>query len=141
MEPNEMMGALLEAMSHNPEFKRAVLADIARKADLLVGTPKAREASRAQVKDDPDALRSFNCMCAKYDLNQIIVQTLGNIKSLLRDFDGNNFSTVNAEDNLSLFKTVSNVLSLATINVSTRHDEYMKEIGDPNETGDGNASG
>lgn len=141
MGPDEIMRAFFEAMMTNPEIKKSLMAEASRRADKLVGTQAARRQTRAMVEGDPDKMKTFTAMCAKYDLNQMIVQNLGNIKAMLSNFDANDFSTVNAEDNLQLFKGISNVLSIATMNISIRHDEIMKELGDPNENRDGDASG
>ncbi|MBO7448966.1 MAG: hypothetical protein J6U54_01240 [Clostridiales bacterium] len=141
MGPDEIMGALFEALMSNPEIKKSLLADAAKRADRMVGTQAARRQTRAMIDGDPDKMKMFVAMCAKYDLNQMIVQNLGNIKAMLANFDANDYSTVHAEENLQLFKGISNVLSIATMNISLRHDEIMKELGDPNENRNGDSSG
>lgn len=141
MENDEMMRALFEALLENPELKKSVMNGISKHADRMVGTLSARRKTRAMVEGDPEKMRSFIAMCAKYDLNQMIVQNLGNIKAMLANFDANDFSTARAEDNLQLLKGVANVLSLTIMNVTVKNNEIMKELGDPNENPDGDASG
>lgn len=139
MDKDDFMKALFSQM--NEDVKRMILLEAASRCDRLVGTRKARRESYEQVKDNPEALEAFKAMCAKFDLNQMVVQNLGNIKAMLESFDANDFSTVKADDNLQLYKNITNVISIATMNIMNRADEFNKEMSDKNETGDGNASG
>ena len=136
---NDFMKALFSQM--NEDVKQMIILEAARRCDRLVGTQKARRETYEMVKDDPEALEGYKAMCAKYDLNQMIVQNLGNIKAMLESFDPNDFSTVKADDNLQLYKNITNVMAIATISLVNSADEFNKEMGDKNETGDGDASG
>ena len=109
--------------------------------DVMVGTNSARAHYREKVRNNPQALKAFDCACKRYDLNVVVVQTLGNIKAMLENFDANDFSTSHLVDNMKLHKNISTVWALSIQSINDKLGELNKMEEEFNETGDGNASG
>ena len=109
----------------------------AKRMDDMVGTRIARRETRAAIGDDPTALKMFDQMCDKYDLNTQVVQALGNMKAMLEPFDANDFSSIKAEENLELLKHLSFVLGMSINSIGGK----IKEIVGDDNAGNGNSSG
>lgn len=110
----------------------------ATRADDLCRTQVARRKFREANASNPEMLESFDAMCERYDLNVMIVQTLGNIKAMLSDFDGNNFSFVNSHENIRLLRNIITVAMISGGNVGDqmRKIQNMEEPNHDDRTGE-----
>lgn len=102
----------------------------ASRADELCSTQIARQKFREENASNTKMLESFDALCERYDLNVMVVQALGNIKAMLNDFDGDNFSFVNTHDNVTLLRNIITVAMISGRNVG----EQMSKIQDMEES-------
>lgn len=96
----------------------------AARADELCSTQIARREFREENASNTKMLESFDALCERYDLNVMVVQALGNIKAMLRNFDENNFSFVNSHENITLLRNILTVAMISGRNVG----EQMSKI-------------
>ena len=116
-------------------FKVAAL-----RADDLCRTQVARRKFREENAGNAQMLESFDGLCERYDLNVMVVQALGNIKAMLSDFDGNNFSFVNCHDNVRLLRNIITVAMISGRNVGDQMSK-IQNMEEPNhDVGTGDAS-
>jgi hypothetical protein len=68
----------------------------------------------------------------------MVVQALGNIKAMLRNFDENDFSFINSNDNVTLLRNVSTVAMISGRNVGEQMSKIqnMEEPNNDARTGD-----
>lgn len=112
------------------------------KADSLCSTNNARRKFREEYANDPEKLAMFDALCERYDLNTVIVQTLGNVKAMLNNFDENNFSMTNTLDNLKLHRNIAMLFSISIQSISERLSKIERvEDQIKNDNRDGNSSG
>lgn len=137
----EMMREVFENMS--PEMKESMATISALARDRMCSTNDARRHFREIAATNPEALHVFDRMCLDYDLNKMVVQSLGNIKAMLEKFDENDFSSVKIKENVMLHKHISQVLFLSMRNIDQQIQEINKhhKEEEANETGDGDSSG
>lgn len=105
-------------------FKVAAL-----RADDLCRTQVARRKFREENAGNAQMLESFDGLCERYDLNVMVVQALGNVKAMLRNFDENDFSFINSNDNITLLRNILTVAMISGRNVG----EQMSKIQDMEE--------
>ena len=124
----------------SPDEKDSIASFAAFAGDMMVSTEQARRHFREVVKD-PKAAKAFECICMRYDLNQTVVQFLGNIKAMLEKFDPNDFSSKNMRDNLRLHKSLSALWAISVQNINDQFEALMKLEDEIHENRDGDASG
>ena len=124
----------------SPDEKDSIMSFAAFAGDMMVSTNQARKHFREAVKD-PKAAKAFECICMRYDLNQTVVQSIGNIKSMLEKFDPNDFSSKNMRDNLKLHKSLSALWAISVQNINDQLEALMKLEDEIHENRDGDASG
>ena len=95
----------------------------AARTDDLCRTQIARRKFREENAGNAQMLESFDALCERYDLNVMVVQALGNVKAMLRNFDENNFSFANSHDNITLLR---NILTVAMISGRNVGDQMSK---------------
>jgi hypothetical protein len=128
-----------EALDGAPKEVVDMLFKIAAtRADDLCRTQVARRKFREANASNPEMLESFDAMCERYDLNVMVVQALGNIKAMLSDFDGNNFSFVNSHENIRLLRNIITVAMISGRNVGDQmcKIQNMEEPDHDDRTGD-----
>lgn len=131
-----------ELFDNAPDEIKDLMAKFAcDQSDRMVSTNEARREYRAKVEANPEALAAFDVLCARYDLNIRVIQSLGNLKALLEDFDPNNYSTAKLMDNIKLHKFISTTWMLSVQNVSEQIDKVMELEDKVNEIRDGDSSG
>ena len=110
----------------------------AARADDLCRTQVARRKFREENAGNAQMLESFDGLCERYDLNVMVVQALGNIKAMLRNFDENNFSFVNCHDNVTLLRNILTVAMISGRNVGDQMSKIqnMEEPNHDARTGD-----
>ena len=110
----------------------------AASADELCSTQNARRKFREENASNTKMLESFDGLCERYDLNIMIVQALGNIKAMLRNFDENNFAFVNSNDNATLLRNIITVAMISGRNVGEQMSKIhnMEEPNNDARTGD-----
>lgn len=96
----------------------------AARADDLCRTQVARRKFREENASNTKMLESFDALCERYDLNIMVVQALGNVKAMLRNFDENDFSFKNTHDNITLLRNIITVAMISGRNVG----EQMSKI-------------
>lgn len=101
----------------------------AEKADKFCSTQNARRKFREENAGNAQMLESFDVLCERYDLNVMMVQALGNIKAMLRNFDAYDFSFKNTHDNVVLLRNILTVAMISGRNVG----EQMSKIQDMEE--------
>ena len=110
----------------------------AARADDLCRTQVARRKFREENASNAKMLESFDGLCERYDLNIMVVQALGNIKAMLRNFDENNFSFINSNDNVTLLRNILTVAMISGRNVGEQMSKIhnMEEPNNDARTGD-----
>ena len=124
-----------------PDEKDSIMSFAAFAGDMMVSTNQARRHFRETVKDRPDVAKAFDCICMRYDLNQTVVQFLGNIKAMLEKFDPNDFSSKTTSENLKLHKNISALWAISVQNINDQLGALMKLEDEINENRNGGASG
>ena len=125
----------------SPDEKESIASFAAFAGDMMVSTNQARRHFRETVKDRPDVAKAFDCICMRYDLNQTVVQFLGNIKAMLEKFDANDFSSTHMQENMKLHKSLSALWMISVQNIDDQLTALMKLEDEINEDRDGGASG
>lgn len=110
----------------------------AARADEFCSTQNARRKFREENEGNAQMLESFDALCERYDLNVMVVQALGNIKAMLRNFDENNFSFINSNDNVTLLQNILTVVMISGRNVGDQMSKIhnMEEPNNDARTGD-----
>ena len=125
----------------SPDEKDSIRSFAVFAGDMMVSTNQARQHFREVVKDRPDVAKTFECICMRYDLNQTVVQFLGNIKAMLEEFDANDFSSGRMCDNIKLHKSLSALWMISVQNIDDQLKALTKLEDEIYENRDGDASG
>lgn len=137
MESKDFENLMNEMLKEAPKDLVDVLFKIAAmRADEICSTEMARRKFREEHFGDKEMLSKFNALCERYDLNVMVVQTLGNIKAMLGEFDGNDFSFKNTHENVTLLRNVITVAMISGRNVGEQMSK-IRNMEDENETGAG----
>jgi hypothetical protein len=136
------MHELFQEMFNNlpDDMKNNLQRIIYSKTDSMVADPETRSIIRENLINSGDdaSLHGFESACKIYDLNLQVVQTLGNMKTMLSKFDENDTSSFNLIDNLNLLKRITVLLSITNDGLKNVIDDV---IGEENENRNGNPSG
>lgn len=103
----------------------------AARADEICSTQNARRKFREENASNTKMLESFDALCERYDLNVMVVQALGNIKAMLSDFDGNDFSFVNSHENVTPLRNIITVAMISGRNIGEQMSK-IQNMGEPN---------
>lgn len=112
----------------------------AARADEFCSTQNARRKFREENEGNAQMLESFDALCERYDLNIMVVQALGNIKAMLRNFDENDFSFKNTRYNVILLRNILTVAMISGRNVGEQMSKIQNMEESNHDAGTGDTS-